>query len=96
MSAGDESASCSILMALTLWTLALAAAAALAWWLRRRWQSSAHHAKLATVRRKAAVESAERDRLECLELENRLREGKTTRPSAPDGEPSAGKNDAAR
>ena len=69
-------------MALTLWTLAFAALAALGWWARRRWQSSARRSELATARSKASALNAEQDRLECLELENLLREGKTSRPAA--------------
>ena len=69
-------------MVVTLWTLALAALAALGWWMRHRWQSSAHRSELANARMKASAENAERDRLECLELENLLRDGKTSRPAA--------------
>jgi hypothetical protein len=75
-------------MALTLWTLALAVLAALGWWGRRRWQSSARRAELAAARAKASALNAERDRIECRELETLLREGKTSRP-APADRPAA-------
>jgi len=76
-------------MALTLSFLGLGVLGALIFWLRLYWQKSARTKELAGARRKAAARDAELDQRDCLELENLLVAGTTTRRPAADGQPAA-------
>lgn len=76
-------------MALTFSLLGLGVLGALIFWLRLHWQKSARTKELAGARKKAAARDAELDQRDCLELENLLREGTTSRRPAADGQPAA-------
>jgi hypothetical protein len=76
-------------MVATFWILGLGALGALLFWLRWLWERKARSRELASVRQKAAARDAELDQVECLELENLLLSGTTSRRPAADEKPAA-------
>jgi hypothetical protein len=72
----------------TLTLLALGAFAALAFWLRKSIRSRSGNRQKETVRRAAAKQLLEQDRLDCLELERSLRGGLSGRGDDKTAEPA--------